>query len=134
MSLQMNPYINFDGKARRAMEFYKSVLGGELTISTMGEGMPGAGKPDNIMHAQLISGDITIMASDHTDPRFLEFGNNIHLSVSGTDEKQLREYFDGLSAGGEVEYPLDKAPWGDTFGSFTDKFEIHWMFNIHHEL
>lgn len=38
MAINLNPYLNFpDAKAREAMEFYQSVLGGDLTIMTFGD-------------------------------------------------------------------------------------------------
>ncbi|MCO8269995.1 hypothetical protein M1L60_05240 [Actinoplanes sp. TRM 88003] len=37
MASQLNPYLTFDGTAREAMEFYRSVLGGDLKVNTFGE-------------------------------------------------------------------------------------------------
>ena len=54
----------------------------------------------------------------------------IELSLSGTDEAKLRSYFDSLADGGKITMPLEKAPWGDTFGMVTDKFNISWMVDI----
>lgn len=133
MSTGLNPYITFQGNAREAITFYHSILGGELGVSTFGEsGMdhdPAAA--DNIMHAQVTTpGGLTLMVSD--SPPGMDFiqGNNISVSLSGDDEAELRGYWDGLSADGTPGVPLEKAPWGDTFGMFTDKFGIGWLVNI----
>jgi PhnB protein len=134
MATMLNPYISFKDNAREAMEFYKTVFGGELILSTFGEaGMTDHGvKPNGIMHASLIADNgITIMASDSvTGYRPYEPGTNISISLSGDDEKELTDYYDKLADGGKVEEPLTKAPWGDTFGMCTDKFGIFWMVNI----
>lgn len=134
MATKLNPYISFKDNTREAMEFYKTVFGGELTISTFGEnGMSDHGvKPQGIMHAQLVADDgITIMASDAvTGYRAYEPGTNISISLSGEDEKVLTDYYNKLVDGGKEEQPLTKAPWGDTFGMCTDKFGIFWMVNI----
>jgi PhnB protein len=52
------------------------------------------------------------------------------MSLSGDNEAELRTYFMKLSAGGTVTMPLEKAPWGDTFGMCTDKFGVAWLVNI----
>lgn len=135
-AISLNPYIFFKGNAREAMEFYKSVFGGELTVQTMGEVPdeampPGMNKEeikDQLMHARLEGGDVTLMASDSTkaSPKAAK----IELSLSGTDEAKLRKIFDGLAEGGKVNMPLEKQFWGDTFGMLTDKFNLDWMVNI----
>ena len=133
MATSLNPYISFRDSAREAITFYHSVLGGDLLISTFGEsGMeidPAAA--DNVMHSQLVSpSGLTLMAADTPSNMDLANGNNMAVSLSGDDEAELRGYWDGLSAGGSITVPLETAPWGDTFGMFTDKFGIDWLVNI----
>jgi PhnB protein len=133
MPTRLNPYLNFDGNARQAIEFYKSVFGGELTMSTFAEGgMPhDPADKDKIMHAQLISpSGYWIMASD-TPPGFqVKTGNTMTVSLSGDNDSELRGYWNKLAEGGSVTMPLAKAPWGDSFGMLTDKFGTPWMVNI----
>lgn len=132
MATQLNPYLNFRGEAREAMDFYQSVLGGELTRSTFGEShmdVP-ADEVDQIMHSQLQTpAGLALMAADIPSSMELASGSAISVSLSGDDEAELRGWFDGLSAGGTVTVPMAKAPWGDTFGMFTDKFGIDWLVN-----
>ncbi len=114
------------------MEFYYSVLGGELKVSTFGEGNPAAAEDEKnlVMHAVIENGPLTLMASDGGKQHELKVGNNVSLSISGDDEEALTKYFNGLSDGGTVTMPLAKAHWGDTFGMFKDKFGIDWLINI----
>lgn len=133
MSVKLNPYLNFGRNARDAMEFYKSVFGGTLNVSTFKDGgMPSA--PDDadlVMHSQLDADDnITLMASDTPPGMQLDAGSSISISLSGNDDAKLREYWEKLSAGGTVMMPLEKAPWGDTFGMCMDKFQTQWLVNI----
>ena len=132
MSVRLNPYLGFNGKTREAMEFYKSILGGELVMQSFGES--GASKSeeqnDLIMHAQLTSGDMVIMASDGGEHNKVDFGNNVSLSLVGEDAVKLTEIFNKLAEGGTVDMKLEKQFWGDTFGMLTDKFGQHWMVNI----
>jgi PhnB protein len=131
---RLNPYISFRGTAREAMEFYQSVFGGELTLSTFAENqMPGIGEDeaDLIMHGQLEApGGMTLMGADTPRSMDLTEGSNITVSLSGDDDIELRGYWDKLSDGATVAMPLEAAPWGDTFGQLTDKFGISWMVNI----
>ena len=133
MAIKLNPYINFSGNTQEAMEFYKSVFGGELTLSKFSEfpqmEVP-EGYEDKIMHAQLVSGDITIMASEGKPGGEVVKGDNFSLSLSGDDEEELTKLFEALGEGGQVTMPLEKQMWGDTFGMIIDKFGISWMVNI----
>ena len=133
MPVRLNPYIGFQGEARQAMEFYRSVFGGELTISTYGEsGMTDdAAQQDKVMHAQLDAGpDLLLMASDAPPGMPVDTGSRISVSLSGDDEATLRRYWDGLVEGGSVTMPLERAPWGDSFGMCADRYGINWMVNI----
>jgi PhnB protein len=133
MPTRLNPYLGFRDNARQAMEFYRSVFGGELTLSTFGEmqASEDAGEQNKIMHGQLETAKgYTLMASD--TPNSMEYtpGGSITVSLSGDDEGELRGYWDGLAEGGTVTMPLEKAPWGDSFGMLVDPFGVSWMINI----
>ena len=131
MTSRLNPYLQFDGNARTAMEFYQSVFGGDLTISTFGDlGSPDEALKDKIMHAQLVSPDgYYLMASDLAPGMPYNPGSSITVSLSG-DDPTLRDYFTNLAAGGVIAMPLEKQAWGDEFGMLTDKFGIAWMVNV----
>jgi PhnB protein len=133
-NVTLDVYLYFTGNCHQAMEFYKSIFGGELTMQTFGE-IPGdkpaemANMNDKIMHARLTGGLISFMASDGTRQEPYSQGR-ISLSLGGSDEEKLREIFDRLAEGGKVTSPLKKEFWGDIFGSLTDQFGIDWMVNI----
>jgi PhnB protein len=132
MASRLNPYISFDGNAREAMEFYQSVLGGELALSTFGEfGQADAPGADKIMHGMLETPDgFTLMGADSPPGSELHPGDNITVSLSGDDGDALRGYWKLLSDGGTVSVPMEKQMWGDEFGMCTDRFGIAWMVNI----
>ena len=131
MASRLNPYLNFNGNARQALEFYTSVFGGDLTLSTFADfgaqGMPDA---DRIMHGQLeTDAGYTIMAADV--PGHMEYKPAAGFSVSlSGDDAVLREYFEKLAVGGAVTMPLAKQVWGDEFGMCVDQFGIDWLVNI----
>lgn len=133
MQSKLNPYLNFRDNARQAMEFYRSVFGGELTMNTFEEfqASEDPSEANKIMHAMLeAENGITFMAADTPNQMEYHPGANISMSLSGDDENELSEYFEKLSKGGEITMPLEKAPWGDTFGMCTDQFGVAWMVNI----
>lgn len=133
MATRLNPYLGFRDTAREAMEFYHSVFGGELTTSTFAEfqASEDPAERDKIMHSMLTTdGGLVLMAADTPNSMDYTPGNNHSISLSGEDEAELRGYWDKLSAGGNVTMPLERAPWGDTFGMCVDKFGISWLVNI----
>lgn len=133
MQTKLNPYLNFKDNARQAMEFYKTVFGGKLTISTFKEFQASQDpSEDNLVMHSVLEADngITFMAAD--TPNRVEYkpGTNYSMSLSGDDEAELGGYFQKLAAGGEVTMPLTKAMWGDTFGMLVDKFGVSWLVTI----
>lgn len=130
----LNPYINLNGNARQAAEFYHGVFGGKLDMNTYAEFGQTSGDPvaDNkIMHSQLQTDNgMTLMVSDAPPGTEGHVGSNISISLSGQDEAELRGYWDKLSEGATINMPLEQAPWGDSFGMLTDKFGVDWMVNI----
>jgi len=128
----LNPYLSFDGQAAEVMRFYQSVLGGDLQTSTFGEFGMGddPALADKIMHSRLETpAGFVLMAADVPPGTPHDVGNNITISISGSDEAELRGWFDALSEGGTPGVPFEPAPWGDVFGMFTDRYGISWMLN-----
>ena len=132
MTSRLNPYISFSDNARDALEFYKSVFGGTLTLNTFGEyGEKDSPIADKIMHGQLETDrGFTLMGADTPPGMEHTPGTNITVSLSGDDGDELRGYWDQLSDGGTVATPLEKQMWGDEFGMCTDRFGVPWMVNI----
>jgi len=138
---KLNPYLNFDGKAEEAFNFYKSVFGGEFMggINRMGDA-PGTEnltdeEKNRVMHIALPIGNDVLMASDCVPSmgHVLKVGNNNYISVFPESREEAEKLFNGLSDGGTVEMPLQDQFWGDYFGSFRDKFGVGWMINYHEQ-
>lgn len=132
MQSRLNAYLVFPGTARAAMQFYQSIFGGRLDISTFNDyGLaqdPSAG--NMIMHSMLEADNgISFMAAD-APPGMPQPQETTSLALSGDDERELTTYFEKLADGGEIREPLVKAPWGDTFGMLKDRFGVEWMVNI----
>jgi PhnB protein len=135
---KMHPYLNFDGQAEEAFNFYKSILGGEfLMLQKMGD-MPNADQvPDSeknlVMHVALPINEHTILMASDCSSAFAETfqqGNNMYINLNAESREDADRLFEGLSAGGTIEMPMADMFWGDYFGSFKDKFGVPWMINF----
>jgi PhnB protein len=133
MTVRLNPYLNWRDGARDAMTFYRSVFGGDLTVMSFAD-MHASEDPaeqDKVMHAMLETPDgLTLMGAD--TPNNMDFtpAAGFSVSLSGDDEAKLRAWWNSLSDGATVTLPLEKAPWGDTFGMLVDRFGISWLVNV----
>jgi PhnB protein len=121
-TIQLSPFINFQGRAREAMEFYQKVLGGQLDLQ--------AGPGDRIGQARLQAEGVVIIASDGHPDYPAKVGENVALSLGGTDKARLTRIFAALAEGGRLNMPLAKQPWSGEVGWLVDKFGISWTVNI----
>jgi PhnB protein len=133
VTARLSPYVCLAGTAREALDFYRSVLGGEVRVSTFAEfGGGGEGvDPDAVMHGQLDTPDgFTLMVSDAMPGMVASGSGGVALCLSGDDAEHLRACFAGLAEGGEVTTPLEAQVWGDEYGALTDRFGVDWMVNV----
>jgi len=133
----ISTYFNFMGNTEEAMNFYKSVFGGEFTAFTRFKDAPGSEnmpphEQGKMMNITLVTkSGAVLMATDFLESmeQKLEPGNNIHLVVNADSEEEVNNLFKALSAGGVVEMPVNKTFWGAYFGMCRDKFGTGWMLN-----
>lgn len=131
----INPYINFNGNAEEAFNFYRSVFGGEFAKIVRLKDLSGPDFPvadvdaDKIMHIALPIGKNVLMGNDIPEGmgRVNENENRSKIAISAASREEADKLFNGLSAGGSIEYPIGDSPWGSYFGMFRDKFGIEWM-------
>jgi PhnB protein len=131
----VNPYLNFPGNTREAFDFYRSVFGGEflavLRFRDFGEntmGIPDE-EMDRIAHIALPLGPNNIlMATDVVGNRQeLKVGNNSYITIEAESVEEADRLFDGLSAGGRVEMPLQQTQWAEKYGICIDRYGVQWM-------
>jgi PhnB protein len=130
----INPYINFNGNAEEAFNFYKSVFGGEFTGVVRFKDLESSEFPvpeneaNKIMRIVLPIGGNTLIANDVPESMgpVSENENRSKISVSTESREEADRIFAGLSAGGTVEMPMDKSPWNTYFAMFRDQYGIEW--------
>ncbi|HKT55185.1 MAG TPA: VOC family protein [Microbacterium sp.] len=130
----LNAYLAFRDNAREGMEFYQSVLGGDLQVMTFSD-IPGMGhdpsENDKVMHAMLTApGGLVLMGADTPNSMEYRTPQGVAMSISGEDEAELQRYWDALSADGTVTMPYDTPPWGGKFGMLIDKFGFAWYVSL----
>lgn len=137
----INPYINFNGNAEEAFNFYRSVFGGEFKTIVRFKDLESAEFPvpekeaNKIMRITLSIGENILIANDVPESMgpVNEKENRSKISVSAKSREEADKIFAGLTVGGVVEMPMSDSPWGTYFGMFRDKFGIEWTveFNSH---
>jgi PhnB protein len=130
----ISPYINFNGNAEEAFNFYQSVFGGEFQKVIRFKELESTEFPisekeaNKIMRIALVIGDNTLFANDIPESmgRVNENENRSKIAINTETKEEADKIFNGLSAGGTVEMPMDQSPWGTYFAMFRDKYGIEW--------
>ena len=130
---QLNPYLNFNGTADKAIKLYEKALDAKVeSIQRFGDvpGTPAApGTTDRVIHALLRLGGGVVMVSDTQPDDPAPPGGPIYVTLDFDDPADMGRKFEALSAGGKVTMPLQDTFWGAKFGILTDAYGIQWMFN-----
>lgn len=132
--MQVQPYLNFEGRAEEAVEFYKKAIGAKVTMVMRNKESPHEPPPgmlppnsgDKIMHSAMTIGDSVVMATDGRvsgKPKF----DGISLSLTAKDDAEAKKLFNNLAEGGQVTMPLNKTFFASSFGMLNDKFGVSWM-------
>jgi PhnB protein len=132
-TMRLSSYLLFDGHCKQAMEFYRSVFGGELTLTTVGESPMKSVFPasmhSRVLNARLKSQLVDLSASDWLRPNQTPVkGNTLCLYLSGGTPSETAALFRKLSEGADITDPLSDQPYG-LYGALNDKFGIRWMFH-----
>jgi PhnB protein len=135
--MQVQAYLNFDGRCEEAIEFYRKVLGAEVMMLMRFKDSPepcapGAvppGTENKVMHSSFRIGDAVVMASDchaQGQPKFQGFS----LSLTVKNEAAAERLFKALADGGQVQMPLTKTFFSPSFGVVADRFGVSWMIHV----
>jgi len=133
--LRCTPFLLFDGNCAEVMTFYHECLGGELTLTKLGDTPMKAQFPkekhNRIINAHLKSGSIEISATDWmASPEFNPIqGNTYAIFVIGNTYDELKTVFDKLKDGDNNErlQELHEMPFG-IYGQFYDRYGVQWIF------
>ena len=126
-------YLLLDGTCKPAMEFYQSVFGGALTMTSVEDTPAKNPLPEylhqRIIHARLLGANVDISASDWLRPEEIPVqGNKTCLYISGNSYEEVKSLYDKLSVGAYITDPLKEDFFG-AYGALNDKFGNRWMFH-----
>ena len=143
--MQLNHYLNFQGKTEAAFNFYKSVFGGEFAMLSRYGDMPSSegvtlseADKNLVLHVSLPINEFTILMGSDTSDQFcaqsstvFTQGTNHYISINldASEQAEAKRLFDALAINGQIEMPLEKTFWGALYGAFTDQFGVKWMVN-----
>lgn len=133
--MQVNPYLNFNGRCEEAIEFYKKAVSAKVEMLMRFKDAPEAddnckptdGKENKIMHCSVRIGESMIMASDGYCTGEQTKFDGTSLALNPTTEAEAQKLFTALSTGGQVQMPLTKTFFSPAFGMLTDPFGVTWM-------
>ena len=128
----LNPYLLFNGNAKEAFDFYKTVFGGEFPMVMRFKDAPpehrgSEGEAEKIMHIALPVGQSVLMASDAPEAQKVTVGSNFTVSITAESKEEADRMFNELASGGQAYMPMSTTFWGSYFGMLQDKFRVNWM-------
>jgi PhnB protein len=132
-NMKLLPYLYFGGNAKEALEFYKDILGAEITSIQYFKDVPGMdieeGHKDKVMHAELKFGDNLIYISDDMQSDNVEVGSKVYLHIEFDNEADILRVYEAFAKEGQVGMSLQDTFWNAKYGSVTDKFKTQWSLN-----
>jgi len=134
MAITTTTHLNFRGDARAALEFYRSVFGGELTAFTYADAHRAdeVPEPDQLTWGQVVSdAGFRVMAYDVQTARDYDPGANpVFVSVRGADADEIAGYWERLADGATVIDPIGPAQWAPLYGMLRDRFGVTWVLDV----
>jgi PhnB protein len=132
-TMQLNPYLHFNGQCEAAFKFYEQCLGGKIEAMVPHEGTPVAEQVpadwrSKIVHARLVIGSQVLMGMDAPPDHYQKpHGFNVNIGIE--DPAEAERIFHALVENGAVTMPFGETFWATRFGMLVDQFGIPWMIN-----
>ena len=132
MSVATTTHVNFRGQAREALEFYRSVFGGEVTLATYADihSVEDPAQADHVAFGRVDAPNgFSIMAYDVQPSKSFDPGENpFYVTLQGSDGAEVQPLWDGLAAAARtVLIPLAPAAFAPLYGMLTDRFGVTWI-------
>ncbi|MGL5080427.1 MAG: VOC family protein [Microcoleaceae cyanobacterium] len=136
-TMQLNPYLSFNGQCEAAFTFYEQCLGGKIEAMMPFKGSPMAAETppewhDKIMHASLRVGNAAELMGSDSPPEHYQEPQGCSVSLQFNDLAEAERIFYALAENGTVQMPLQETFWAIRFGMLVDQFGIPWMINCDH--
>ncbi|WP_274365891.1 VOC family protein [Paenibacillus thermotolerans] len=138
MTVKLTPYLNMEGNAREAIQFYEQAIGAEvISMITYGEipEMPDTFTDDLknlVAHAKIRVGESELMFSDAPSGSSIPKGKQVTICITTNDVEKSKRFFEALRQNGQVNMPFGEEAFSPGFGDVTDKFGV--TFQIYTEI
>ncbi|GAA3972284.1 VOC family protein [Actinomadura viridis] len=134
MSVTTVTHLNFQGDARAALTFYRSVFGGDVAMVTYKDAanVQEPSEADQVMWGQVAAPNgFRVMAYDVPSRMPWNQGENaFFVSLRGEAAEEVTGYWEGLSDGATVLQPLGPAQWAPLYGMLRDRFGVTWVVDV----
>jgi PhnB protein len=132
-TMQLNPYLSFNGQCEAAFKFYERCFGATIECMMAYESRPvefpvPAEWRKKIMHATLKVGNQVLMGADALPDRYQK-PQGFSVTLGLNDQGEAERIFRALEENGTVEMPLQETFWAVRFGVLVDRFGIPWTVN-----
>lgn len=135
--MAVNAYLNFNGNALEAVDFYADAFQTEKQKVMRFGDMPAdpdfpltEGSKQRVMHTFLNIAGSQVMFSDYPEGMPFTVGNNVSLVVGFKDQEALKAAFEKLKVGGEIRMELQETFWSKCYGYAIDKFGVGWQLSL----
>lgn len=129
--MNVQAYLAFNGNCQEALNFYSNLFDAKI-INTQTYQNKSMDIPEEyrnkLQHAELKGKNIHFMAYDAAPDTPINHGNQVHMSIDASSEKEAENVFQSLAKNGKTHHEFKEREWGH-FGRCTDQFGINWMVN-----
>ncbi|NYJ06692.1 VOC family protein [Petropleomorpha daqingensis] len=135
MSVTTTTHVNFRGQAREALEFYRSVFGGDISLATYTDihAVEDPAQAQQVAFGRLDApSGFALMAYDVQPSKGYDPGTNpFYITLQGTDGAEIQPLWNGLAADAQaVLIPLAPAPFAPLYGMLTDRYGVTWIVGV----
>lgn len=123
----MKPFITLEGKAKQALDLYKSVFPSFSLILIQNHAEP---HDELIMVATFSIEGQAVMISDSPISHEWSLTPGISFFADLSSEKELENYANTLSKNGKVMMPAGNYGFSKIFTWVEDEFGVNWQFNV----
>lgn len=132
--MQVNPYLNFDGRCEEAFKFYEQCLGGKVECILRYSETPMAEQispewKNKVIHSSLKVGDQVKLMGTDCPPEHFQKAQGISVTLGIKDLKDAERIFQALSEDANITMPFQKTFWSSGFGMLVDRYGTPWMVN-----
>jgi PhnB protein len=132
MTTSLVPFLEMNGKAKEAIDFYVKALDAKVVYTLLaGDAPQNAENPvtpenkDLVQFSVLKIGESELRLSDYfTGSSYQKGGTQVTICITTNDKAIATQYYEGLKQDGHVHEPLQEVFFSPAYAIVTDKFGV----------